>query len=328
LVQSAKARLVQRAHDDGRDPNLVLSRFALERFLYRLSRSSYRDHFVLKGGMMLLVWLGETARPTRDVDLLGLRDLDPERLTEIVREISTEGVEPDGMTFDPGTVTVQSIRRDDPDGGHRVALFGNLCNARIKLQIDVGFGDAVVPSPEWIDYPSLLGQPTPRLRAYQPETTIAEKFHAMVSLGVISSRLRDYYDVRLLAAKMEFDGQTLIAAVRATFDQRGLEVPTTARRSVNKSSRLLPTAQLPPSPSTPRSAPCAASPSPPFPASLSRRHPGCSDGPCTRRGPVVDPSVAQKVDEISRKHLIGQAIGSLLSMLPDSTMGEIWRQTS
>jgi hypothetical protein len=226
LVQSIKARLVQQAHADRVDPNRLLSRFAIERFLYRLSKTAHGERFILKGAALLVVWLGEPIRATRDADLLGLGNLDSGQLVEIFREACVERVEPDGMIFDPSSTSVRLIRRADPAGGHRVTLLGRLGSARLKVQLDVGLGDAVSPPPEWLDYPTLLGHPSPRMRAYRPETAIAEKLHAMVIRGTRTSRLRDFFDIRALAQKRAFEAGALVSAVRTTFEGRGTALPS------------------------------------------------------------------------------------------------------
>ena len=225
LAQSVQARLVRTAHQLGVDPNFVLTRFAAERFLHRLSRSRHADRFVLKGAMMLVVWLGDLVRPTRDIDLLGFGDLGDDALAELFREVASTDVEPDGVVFDRTTITVERIREEDAYGGRRVRLSGQLGPARLRVQIDVGIGDAIEPEPEWIDYPSLLDFPRPRVRAYRPETSIAEKLHAMVTLGSKNSRMRDFYDIRALARGEAFDGTILARSVRATFERRRTDVP-------------------------------------------------------------------------------------------------------
>jgi len=225
LAQSAKARLVHQAHALKVDPNQLLSRFAIERFLYRLSRSRHGERFVLKGALLLLVWFGESIRPTRDADLLGFGDLDSGRLVDIFRDVCAEEVEPDGMSFDPATVKMQLIRQEDPYGGHRVTLVGYLGTARLRVQVDVGLGDAIIPEPVWLDYPTLLDHAAPRLRAYRPETTIAEKLHALVVLGARTSRMRDFFDLRMLAAKRDFDAEVIVRAIQATFERRGIRLP-------------------------------------------------------------------------------------------------------
>lgn len=226
LVQSVKTRLVQHAKALGVDPNLVLARYAAERLLYRLSRSPHAERFVLKGALMLLVWLGETIRPTRDADLLGFGALDADWLRATFAELCALPVEPDGLQFDAATVQVAPIRVEDAYGGQRITLLAHLGSARLPVQVDVGIGDAVFPEPQWIDYPSLLDLPSPRLRAYRPESSIAEKLHAMVELGSKNSRMRDFFDLRALATAGTFDGAVLGRAIASTFARRRTPVPS------------------------------------------------------------------------------------------------------
>lgn len=226
LAQSIQVRLVRHAKMLNVDPNLVLTRFAMERFLYRLSRSPDADRFVLKGALLLLVWLGETIRPTRDADLLGFGDLSDEALAKTFREVCAIGVEPDAMTYLADSIRIAPIRPEDASGGKRVTLESRLGPARLRVQVDIGIGDAVTPEPVWLDYPSLLDLPGARLRAYRPETAIAEKFHAMVTLGSKNSRMRDFFDIDALAARQAFDGQTLVDALRMTFERRHTKVPS------------------------------------------------------------------------------------------------------
>ena len=226
LARSVQARLINHAKELGLDPNNVLARYAAERFLYRLSKSPYSERFILKGALLLLAWLGETIRPTRDADVLGLGDLDAEALAEVFTEICTVPVEPDALVFDPASIRIAQIRPEDAYGGQRVALTAHLGPARLKVQVDVGIGDAVSPPPEWLEYPSLLDLPRPRLRAYRPETAIAEKVHAMVVLGGKNSRMRDFFDINALAARMTFDGRELTAAIVATFERRRTKLPS------------------------------------------------------------------------------------------------------
>jgi predicted nucleotidyltransferase component of viral defense system len=225
LAQSVQTRLVRHARVLGVDPNLVLARFAAERFLYRLSCSQYAGRFVLKGGLMLIVWFGEQIRPTRDADLLGLGDLSAEALAATFREVCAIEVKPDGLTYDPATIRVAAIRPEDIYGGQRISLQARLGPARLRVQVDVGIGDDVTPEPEWIEYPSLLDLPRPRLRAYCPETAIAEKVHAMVVLGMKNSRMRDFFDIHALAERKSFDGNRISRALRATFDRRRTPIP-------------------------------------------------------------------------------------------------------
>jgi len=228
LSRSVHVRLVRHAKVIGVDPNLVLARFAAERLLYRLSQSPYAERFVLKGAMLLLVWLGETIRPTRDTDLLGFGDVSEESLRRIFQEICALDVESDGVQFLRDSLRVAPIRMEDSYGGHRVLLDARLGTARIRVQIDVGIGDAISPEPVWLEYPGLLDLPRPRVRAYRPETSIAEKVHAMVTLAEANSRMRDFFDVGALARRMGFEGPVLVHALRSTFDRRRTIIPVEA----------------------------------------------------------------------------------------------------
>jgi hypothetical protein len=225
LVVSVQTRLVRHAKTLDVDPNLVLTRFAVERFLYRLSRSPHAERFVLKGALLLLAWLGETTRPTRDADLLGFGDLSDGALIELFREICNVEVAPDAMTYQSESVAIAPIRPEDAYGGRRVTVQARLGSARLRVQVDVGIGDVVTPAPEWLEYPSLLDFPAPRLRAYPPETVIAEKLHAMVVLGSKNSRMRDFFDIDALAAAESFEGQRLADAISATFECRRTSIP-------------------------------------------------------------------------------------------------------
>ncbi len=225
LARSIQTRLVRHAKDLGMDPNLVLARYATERFLYRLSRSAHAERFILKGALLMLAWLGETIRPTRDADLLGFGDLSESALAAILREILSVEVEADGLAFDLSSIRIEPIRREDAYGGRRATFVAVLGAARLKVQVDVGIGDAVDPAPELLEYPSLLDLPRPRLRAYRPETAIAEKLHAMVTLGAANSRMRDFFDIHALATRGTFEGAVLARALRATFERRGTPIP-------------------------------------------------------------------------------------------------------
>lgn len=225
LPQSVQTRLARHAKELDVDPNLVLVRYATERFLYRLSRSQHADRFILKGALLLLVWLGERIRPTRDADLLGFGDLTADDLMDTFTQVCAVNVEPDGMVFDAASIHVAPIRHEDAYGGQRVTLLGVLGKARLRVQVDVGIGDVVVPEPQWIEYPSMLQMPKPRLRAYRPETAIAEKVHAMVLLGSKNSRMRDFFDVHALAAHGSFDGELLARALASTFTRRSTKLP-------------------------------------------------------------------------------------------------------
>lgn len=225
LARSVQARLAQHAKAINTDPNLVLTRYAVERFLYRLSRSPYVDRFVLKGALLMLAWLGDALRPTRDADLLGFGDLSDEALGEIFAAVCEVDVEPDAMVYLAETVRVEPIRAEDAYGGQRISLDATLGAARLRVQVDVGIGDAMVPPAAWLDYPSLLDLPRPRLRAYAPETVIAEKFHAIVVLGLRNSRMKDYFDLYALSREGAGNVSQVDAAVAATLERRRTPLP-------------------------------------------------------------------------------------------------------
>jgi len=225
VVQSLRARLLAVATATGADPNAVLARYGIERFLYRLSVSPHADRFVLKGAMLLTAWLGQGARPTRDIDLLGLGTFTLDALSGIAREVCALPCEPDGMAFFPETVNAVEIRTSGRYRGARLTLSGALGRARVKVQIDIGIGDVTTPGPAVLDYPSLLALPHPRLRAYRPETVVAEKVHAMTVLASANTRLKDVHDVAALSRLLDFDGSVLASAIEATFASRGTPVP-------------------------------------------------------------------------------------------------------
>lgn len=225
LARSVQTRLVRHAKAIGVDSNVVLARYGLERLLYRLSRSPHVERFVLKGALLLLVWFGETLRPTRDADLLGYGDLPDETLLQIFREICNLEVEPDAVQFLPESVAVAPIREQNAYGGRRVTLQARLGPARLAVQVDIGIGDAITPAPQWLEYPTLLDAPRPRLRAYPRETVIAEKLHAMVIFGARNSRMKDYFDVQALLREQRTDPETLARAIAATFARRRTELP-------------------------------------------------------------------------------------------------------
>jgi hypothetical protein len=175
--------------------------------------------------MLLQIWLPETGRPTRDLDLLGFGDVSAERLRQIFVAVCDQPFVADGCQFHADSLTVAAIRAEDEYGGQRVSLKGHLGNARLRVQVDIGTGDSVPPPAEWIAYPSLLDFPRPRLRAYRPETAIAEKVHAMVVLDLQNSRMKDFFDVWRLAQTYDFGGDLLVASLRDTFARRKTAIP-------------------------------------------------------------------------------------------------------
>jgi predicted nucleotidyltransferase component of viral defense system len=228
LAASVRHRLTELARKQGEDFQLVLTRYVMERLLYRLSRSPYRDEFVLKGAMLFRLWTGQLHRPTRDLDLLGKADRSVEHLVEVFKQVCCLGVVDDGLVFDHKTVRGERIREDQQYQGVRIYCQAGLGQARIRLQIDVGFGDTVTPTSLKVKYPTLLEFPAPELLAYSRQTVVAEKYQAMVALGMASSRIKDFFDVWFLARSFEFDGMMLCRAIRATFHRRKTALPTEA----------------------------------------------------------------------------------------------------
>ena len=224
VAASVRARLLRLAQERGEDFQLVLSDFATERFLYRLGVSRHADRFVLKGAMLLRLWSADRHRATWDVDLLGRRAASAEGVEAAVREICAIACD-DGLTFDPDSMVVEEIREAEDYPGVRVRLAWHLARARIPMQIDVAFDEVTVPAPELARYPTLLGHPEPSILAYPRETVVAEKLEAIVSLGPTNSRMKDYYDLWLLASRFEFDAARLQQAIRATFEHRGTPLP-------------------------------------------------------------------------------------------------------
>ena len=223
---SVHQRLLNISRERKEDFNLILTRYAVERFLYRLSCSEYAEKFVLKGAMLMAIWMGQSHRPTRDLDLLGFGESSGEALRKVFEEICRVEVERDGLVFDPNGIGIEEIRGDQEYSGRRMKLVGRLGNAKIRIQIDVGFGDVVPPKAKPVEYPVLLDFPAPRIRAYPMETLIAEKLQAMVALGMANSRMKDYYDIYVLSKTFSFDGYNLVLAITATFMRRDTPIPS------------------------------------------------------------------------------------------------------
>jgi predicted nucleotidyltransferase component of viral defense system len=221
---SVRARLLDLARRNGDEFNFVLTRYGLERLLFRLA-STHGTQFVLKGAMLFPIWSGSSHRATHDMDLLGYGSPKVDVVTDIFRDIAAVPAD-DGVVFLPETVKVTEIREDAIYDGMRVTLEGRLDRAEIHIQVDIGFGDDVTPPPVATAYPTLLPMPPPVLRVYPRETVIAEKFHTMVELGQINSRMKDFYDLWFLAGGFEFDGALLASALRATFARRKTALPT------------------------------------------------------------------------------------------------------
>jgi hypothetical protein len=225
MSASVRQRLLNLSHRSGEDFQRLLTRYVMERLLDRLSRSEHAPRFVLKGALLFALWTGELHRPTRDLDLLGFGDSSAEGLAEVFRSLCTSGPADDGLVFSAESVSVEPIREDQEYGGQRVKLEARLGRARINLQVDVGFGDVITPKAEAVEYPTLLGMESPRLRAYPRETVVAEKLEAMVKLGMANSRMKDFFDLAILARSFAFSGPGLQDAIAATFRRRGTAIP-------------------------------------------------------------------------------------------------------
>ena len=222
---SVRDRLLVLARERGEDFQLLLTRYGLERLLYRLGKSGYRDRFILKGAMLFMLWSDQPHRPTRDADFLGFGDSSENSLQAIFRELCDIPVEDDGLILMADSVQVEVIRDEAEYGGIRVRLFGDLAGARVPIQADIGFGDAVTPEAREIEYPTLLGNRAPHLKAYPRETVVAEKYQALVHLGIVNSRMKDFYDLWVIAHEFDFNGLTLSEAIRNTFSRRRTPLP-------------------------------------------------------------------------------------------------------
>ena len=225
LAHSVRQRLLNHSKEREEDPNLIFLRYALERLLYRISRSDKAEQFVLKGAMLFAVWTDRMHRPTRDLDLLGLGDSSDRILTETFRQIAQTEVEPDGLEFDSENISITDIREAQDYPGKRVKLVAKLGNAPIRLQVDIGFGDVVTPEAKEINYPTLLDFPPPRVKTYPRETVVAEKLQAFVAFDMAISRMKDFYDLWVLSKQFSFDGSALVEAVKATFNRRSTVIP-------------------------------------------------------------------------------------------------------
>jgi len=222
---SVRARLLALAKERGDSFDLVLVRYAIERFLYRLSISPEKDRFWLKGGQLFQLWFNAPHRPTRDADFLGFGSADQANVEAAIREVCLIAHD-DGIAFDPESIQIVEIAEDKRYPGLRVTFIGTLDGARCPMQLDIGYGDAVTPGPDEVDYPTLLAdQPAPRLRIYRRATVIAEKVEAIVYLGMANSRMKDYFDLLALANENAVDADDVGRAIGATFQRRRTDLP-------------------------------------------------------------------------------------------------------
>ena len=223
---SVRQRLLNHARSRGQDFIFVLRTFAMERLLFRLSRSPYVDNFVLKGALLFKLWTGDFYRQTRDIDILAFKSQSIASLRTIFQNLCQISFIDDGLTYLPDTVNVQEIREDQQYGGYRVTLTAILGKAKIHLQVDCGFGDAITPEASVHDFPTLLDFPAPKLGMYPKETVVAEKFEAIVKLGEANSRMKDFYDLWALGCDFSFSGAIFAMAIENTFNRRRTHFPT------------------------------------------------------------------------------------------------------
>lgn len=221
---SVRQRLLNRSRNDNRSFNELLQYYAMERFLYRLSQSDHAQDFILKGALMLRAWNSPEFRPTMDIDMLGKTANEDENITSLIRNILAVDVVPDGLAFDSESIQTERITETANYEGIRVRFKGTLATARINMQIDIGFGDIVYPEPVIAELPCMLDFPAPTLLCYSRESAIAEKFEAMIKLGKLNSRMKDFYDIWLLSRQFQFELSSLGEAVRQTFEQRGTKL--------------------------------------------------------------------------------------------------------
>ncbi len=221
---SVHQRLLNKAREQGRPFNELLQYYAMERFIFRLSRSHHAGKFILKGALMLTIWKAPLSRSTKDIDLLGRLSNDIDTVLEVIKGVCEQEVEPDGLVFDAGSVEAERIIEDADYAGVRVRFRGNLGTAIVYMQLDIGFGDEVVPSITVADYPTILELPPPRIQCYSRESAIAEKFQVMVKLDIVNSRMKDFFDIWLMSRWFEFDGQTLARAISSTFTNRDTDM--------------------------------------------------------------------------------------------------------
>jgi hypothetical protein len=225
IGESVRSRLKNIAVKEGSDFNAVLTRYGLERLLYRIGESEYSKQFLLKGALLFNLWYDMPHRPTKDIDLLGFGDNDLAYIKQTFSKICRTSAD-DGISFLSESVTVDTIKKDGGYTGARVELFGELAKAKIKIQIDIGYGDAVTPGPVDAHYPVLLSDlPAPKIRTYPIYTVIAEKLHAIALLGMANSRLKDYLDLYVLLNNEQLDNQVLAKAIHVTFTRRGMTLP-------------------------------------------------------------------------------------------------------
>ncbi|MCY3020199.1 MAG: nucleotidyl transferase AbiEii/AbiGii toxin family protein [Planctomycetota bacterium] len=227
MAQSVHDRLLKVSREKGLRFNDLQQRFAMQRFLYRLSVSPFADQFTLKGALAFLAWTGgeQMYRPTMDIDLLGRTSNDADNLVKVFRTVVEQDVPNDGLVFDPDSITAAPITEEAEYNGMRVRLTGRMGNARIPIQIDIGFSDSPLPKPQRLELPGLLDFPALSMMGYRPESSIAEKLQAMVARDVLNSRMKDFADLWYLSRHFDFDGPVLAEAITCTFGRRNTPIP-------------------------------------------------------------------------------------------------------
>jgi predicted nucleotidyltransferase component of viral defense system len=225
LAESVRQRLLNRAKSTNETFDLVLTHYGLERLLYRISQSKWKERIFLKGALLFSVWHDSPHRFTRDLDLLGCGFSDMQYVNGMFHSLCKMNVPDDGIEFDPASIRCSEIREGNVYHGIRVKLMAALAGARIHLQVDIGFGDSVTPAPEHIIYPTMLDFPPPRIYAYTKYTVVAEKFQAMVVLGMANSRMKDFYDIWVMSQKFDFSGSVLYNSIHSTFKRRSINIP-------------------------------------------------------------------------------------------------------
>ena len=228
IPASIHRKLLNVSREQKRPFEEILQYFTMERFLFRLSQTKHRDRFVLKGALLMQVWAPEIARATKDIDFLGKGENSPENLAKVIKECCEVEIIEDGLKFNPESILAEKIKEGEEYEGIRISFRASLGKAKIAMQIDVGFGDAVFPAPKVEQYRSLLDFEGAKLACYPRETVIAEKFQAMVQLGIINSRMKDFYDIWYLSQNFKFEGEVLMRAVKGTFSRRETEIDLNA----------------------------------------------------------------------------------------------------
>ena len=225
IEASVRSLLQNKAKETNRPFAEVLQYYGIERFLYRFSRSEYVNKFILKGALMFTVWYIPERRITLDIDFLARYENQVKSIENVIKDICNVVVDPDGLVFQSSTIKGQKIKEDADYEGVRIKFLGFLEHSRIPMQIDVGFGDVIYPKPKVIDYPVILNFPKPHLKGYPAESVVSEKFEAMVKLGLLNSRMKDFYDLWLMMNQFDFKGSYLAEAFKRTFEHRKAELP-------------------------------------------------------------------------------------------------------